>query len=98
LMALRAGAPFPTKNPDGTDFEPDLLAYLGKPFKAMVAIDEKPSTKNPGQTMKFPKIVTAKPLGKGPVDLTQFGDPPAVADDADDDLSMDDEADPFAAD
>ena len=98
LIAIRGGEPLPAD----PDFIVKLEPYLNKPFKGVVTVDEKDSTRNPGQKVYFAKLAKASPLKKDmQVDLTQFDGPAKVAvavGAADDEMDLDDDDDPFADD
>lgn len=62
LVAIRGGTPIPKENPDGSEHVVKLEKYLNKPFKGMIAIDEKPRRDDPSRTVKFANIVSIKPM------------------------------------
>ena len=59
LMAIRKNEPFPTGQRLNIDF---LREHEHRPFRALITVDEAPSTRTPGQTMYFPKIVKCEPV------------------------------------
>jgi hypothetical protein len=56
VVALNGGE----RLPDGTPL--NIADFIGKRCKGLVSVTEKPSSKDPGKTVRYPKIEKARPI------------------------------------